>query len=280
MPWFYEDYENVAKVGLHVEKVLVEEQTQYQKLAIYINKYFGKILLLDDRVMFSEKDEFIYHEMITHMPLCTHANPKKVLVIGGGDGGAVREVLKHASVDEVVLCEIDERVVTLCKEHFPSVACGLSDPRVKIIYRDGFKYLQEQQNYFDLIITDSTDPIGPAENLFKENYFQLVKKSLKSDGIMVSQSESPWFYADILRKMTKAMCNHYKCVETYIAMVPLYFPGFWTMTFASDVFSLKKFDANKSARIAALCKYYNPEIHQSALTLPTFAKNIVCNQSL
>jgi spermidine synthase len=280
MSWFYEDYENFAKVGLRVDEVLVEEQTQYQKLVICTNKYFGKILLLDDRVMFSEKDEFIYHEMITHMPLCTHANSKKVLVIGGGDGGAVREVLKHAEIEEVVLCEIDERVVELCKEHFPAIAYGLDDSRVEVVYRDGFKYLQEKQNYFDLIITDSTDPIGPAENLFKENYFKVVKKALKPDGIMVSQSESPWIYNDILTNMTKAMCNYYKNVTTYIAMVPLYFPGFWTMTFASDAFSLKEFDQDKSAKIAALCKYYNPEIHHGALALPTFAKEVVCNQSL
>jgi spermidine synthase len=278
MSWFYEDYEDFAKVGLRVDEILVEEQTPYQKLAICTNRYFGKILLLDDRVMFSEKDEFIYHEMITHMSLCTHTNPKKVLVIGGGDGGAVREILKHASVEEVVLCEIDERVVELCKKHFPAVASGLSDSRVKIVYRDGFKYLQEKQNYFDLIITDSTDPIGPAENLFKEDYFKVVKKSLKPDGIMVSQSESPWIYNDILTSMTKAMCNHYKNVTTYIAMVPLYFPGFWTMTFASDAFNLKDFDSQKSAQIAKLCKYYNPAIHHAALVLPTFAKNIVHNQ--
>lgn len=278
MSWFYEDYESFAKVGLRIERVLVEEQTQYQKLAICTNKYFGKILLLDDRVMFSEKDEFIYHEMIAHMPLCTHTNAKKVLVIGGGDGGAVREILKHKNIEEIVLCEIDERVVELCKKYFPQVSCGLNDSRVQIIYRDGFAYLQEKQNYFDLIITDSTDPIGPAENLFKENYFCVVKKALRSDGIMVSQSESPWIYNDILTNMTKAMCNHYKNVTTYVAMVPLYFPGFWTLTFASDTFNLKNFDVQKGAQIAALCEYYNPEIHQSALALPTFAKDIVCNQ--
>jgi len=276
--WFVENYQNKSSIGIKIKKEIISEQTPFQKLDIYETESFGKLLVLDDCVMVCERDEFVYHEMITHMPLCAHPNPKKALVIGGGDGGSVREILKHPSIEEVVLCEIDKRVVELCQEHMPQVAHQLINPKVKLAFEDGFEFLPNYKNYFDFIITDSTDPVGPGAALFTQKYYQLVKESLHEDGIMTCQSESPWFFADALTNLTKNICETFLHVETYIAMIPFYPSGFWTMTFASDKYSLKNFNKEKSAAISKSCRYYNPQIHLGALALPNFAKSIIHNK--
>jgi spermidine synthase len=276
--WFVEKYENKASLGVKIKKKILEQQSKFQKISLYETEYFGKLLTLDGITMLSEKDEFVYHEMIVHMPLCVHKKPERVLVIGGGDGGTVREILKHDTIKEVILCEIDEQVVRLCQQYLPLTAEKLTDPRVKLVFEDGAKFIEDYENYFDLIITDSTDPIGPGKVLFQENYYRTIKKALKANGMMTCQSESPWFYADILRDMTNNMCKIFNHVETYIAMIPLYLSGLWTMTFASNDYSLKDFNRNKSETISKLCKYYNPAIHSAALTKPNFLQNIVNNK--
>ena len=275
--WFIENYDEKASLGLKVRKKLHEEQSKFQKIDIYETEFFGNLLTLDGLVMLTEKDEFVYHEMITHIPLCTIKNPERVLVIGGGDGGAVREILKHDSIKEVVMCEIDQRVTDLCRIYFPTTTCRLDDPRVKLHFEDGFKFMDGYEGYFDLIITDSSDPVGPGVALFQEDYYRLVKKALKPGGIMVSQSESPWYFEDTMTSMTGAMAKVFRNVQTYIALVTLYPSGLWTMTAASDSLSLLDFDEKRSAEIAKTCKYYNPEIHKGALALPNFVKKIVHN---
>lgn len=276
--WFTENYDNKASLGLAVKEKLHEEQSPFQKIAFWKTEFFGTLLTLDGLVMCSEKDEFVYHEMIVHMSLCTHPKPERVLVVGGGDGGAIREILKHDSVKEAVLCEIDERVVRLSQQFLPSTASQLTDERVTLAFEDGFEFLKKYENWFDVIITDSSDPIGPGVALFQEDYYKLVKGALRSGGIMVSQSESPWFYADVMKNMTGAMCNVFNNVETYIAMIPLYPSGLWTMTMASDSYSLSDFDFDRSEKIAMQCKYYNPGIHLGSLELPNFVKDIVRNR--
>ncbi|MGI6394340.1 MAG: polyamine aminopropyltransferase [bacterium] len=276
--WFVENYYDKGSLGLKLRKKLHEEQSQYQKIEVFETEFFGNLLTLDGLVMLSQKDEFVYHEMMTHPPLCTLKNPEKVLVVGGGDGGSIREVLKHPSVKEAVLCEIDERVVRVAQKYFPETSSSLENPKVKLHFEDGFKFLEKFENYFDLIITDSSDPVGPGIELFKEAYYRLVKKALKADGIMVAQSENPWYGDDIMESMTAAMANVFKYVETYIALVPLYPSGFWTVTAASDFHSLHNFDEKRAAEISKSCKYYNPELHKGSLALPNFVKNIVKNK--
>jgi spermidine synthase len=276
--WFVENYDDKASLGLKVKEKLYEKQSKFQKIEIFKTEFFGNLMTLDGLVMLSEKDEFVYHEMITHMPLCTHKNPKTVLVVGGGDGGAVREILKHSTIEKVVLCEIDKEVVDVSKKFLPTVSSQLENQKVEIVYEDGFKFLDNHKNSFDIIITDSSDPVGPGVELFKEKYFQKIKEALKENGIMVSQSESPWFYSDTMNSMTTAMGKVFENIQTYIAMIPLYPSGFWTITFASDAYRLENFDLKKSEEISKTCKYYNPEIHKSALALPNFAKNIVFNR--
>ena len=276
--WFIENYDNKASLGIKIKEKILEQQSKFQKIGLYETEYFGKLLALDDKVMLSEKDEFVYHEMIVHMPMCTHKNPERVLIIGGGDGGTVREILKHATVKEVILCEIDEEVIRLCQQYLPITSEKLTDPRVKLVFEDGAKFVANYENYFDLIITDSTDPIGPGIVLFQEPYYRDIKKALKPDGMMTCQSESPWLYAATMQDMTQNICNVFQHVETYIAMIPLYLPGLWTITFASNCYSLKAFDKQKSEKISQLCKYYNPDIHNAALAQPTFIQKIVNNK--
>jgi len=276
--WFVEKYDEKASLGLKVKRKIHEEQSSFQKIDVYETEFFGNLLTLDDLVMLTEKDEFVYHEMITHMPLCTLKNPERVLVVGGGDGGAIREILKHSSIKEAVLCEIDERVVRVCQKYFPGTSSMLEDERVTLAFEDGFKFLNSFDSHFDLIITDSSDPVGPGIALFKEDYYRLVKKALKPGGIMVSQSESPWYYEETMNSMTEAMANVFNKVETYIALVTLYPSGFWTITAASDELSLHDFDREKSAEISKTCKYYNPDLHTGSLALPNFVKKIVVNK--
>jgi len=275
---FEENYFNQINIGIECKNKIYEEQSKFQKIEIYETLNFGKMLVLDGDIMLSDKDEFVYHEMITHMSITTHFAPKKVLIVGGGDGGAVREVLKHSEIEEVVLCEIDEQVVRASQKYFPTLTEKLTDKRVKLVFEDGFVFLNNYKNYFDIIITDSSEPVGLAENLFKENYFKLIKESLKSDGIMVSQSETPWLREQIITDMTKAICAVFDHVETYTAFILLYPSGFWTFTFASDKYSLHNFDRIKSETVSKTCKYYNPEIHLASLALPNFVKNIVFNK--
>jgi len=275
---FRENYFDKITVEIDCKEKIFEEQSDFQKIEIFETKNFGKMLVLDGDIMLSDKDEFVYHEMISHMPLTSHPNPKKVLVVGGGDGGAIREIIKHDSVEEVILCEIDEKVVRTCQKFFPDLTSGLNDKRVKLAFEDGFKFIDSYTSYFDVILTDSSEPVGFASNLFKEDYYRLIKKSLKPDGIMVSQSETPWFQDAIMSDMTKAISNVFINVETYCAFILLYPSGFWTFTFASDAYSLHKFNKEKSDQLEKTCKYYNTEIHKASLALPNFVKKIVTNR--
>lgn len=274
--WFHENYDDRASLGIKIKEKLIETKSAFQTIAIYETEFFGKLLTLDGLVMLSEKDEFVYHEMITHVPLCVHPRPQRVLVVGGGDGGAVREILRHPSVEQVVLCEIDEAVVRLSQQFFPTVSCALEDPRVTLAFRDGFEFLKEYKNYFDVILTDSSDPVGPGVNLFKESYFQLIKEALRPGGIAVSQSESPWFFQEVMHEMTAEMARVFDCVKTYTAFIPLYPSGFWTFTYMSDTEYPLQFDLHRSQDVATQCRYYNPQIHRAAFALPNFvAENVV-----
>src|SRR5574344_993259 len=179
-------------IAIKIKDVLFSEQSKYQKVEILDSESsLGKILTLDDLMMATEGDEYFYHEMIAHIPMMNHKCPKNVLVIGGGDGGTVREVLKHKTVEKVVLCEIDEMVVDVSKKYLPTIACKLDDPKVEVVIEDAIKYIKDKKDMFDVILIDSTDPMGPGVGLFTEEFYTNVKESLKKDGIMVAQSESP-----------------------------------------------------------------------------------------
>ena len=194
--WIREMQEENAAMIYKVKETLHTEKTKYQELAILDTYEFGRMLVLDGIVQTTIRDEFAYHEMITHIPLFTHNNPKKVLVIGGGDGGTIREILKHKSVEKAVLCEIDERVVELSKKYLPEISCGLSDPRVEVFIGDGIKYVREHNNEFDVAIVDSPDPIGAAVGLFSIDFYSSLYDCLKADGIFTARRNFLLFTTD------------------------------------------------------------------------------------
>ncbi len=250
-------------------------ESEFQKLDIVDTVDYGRMMLLDGLVMVTERDEFIYHDMITHPALFTHPNPKKVLVIGGGDGGTIREIVRHPEVELAVLCEIDGLVIEKSIDLLPSMASAIdgSNPKVKLHVDDGIAYIREHQGEFDVILVDSTDPIGPAVGLFEEDFYQTVFAALKDDGIMVAQSESPFYHADIQKEMFGNLRAVFPIVEMYQAFIPTYPSGFWSFAFASKKYHpVKDFDRERATNRAFHTRYYNEDLHLGAFMLPTFAR--------
>ncbi|KAI6182496.1 PABS domain-containing protein [Aphelenchoides bicaudatus] len=188
-------------LSLQVEEILVNKKSDFQEVLVFKSKSHGNVLVLDGIIQCTEFDEFAYHEMLAHLPLFAHSNPKQVLIIGGGDGGVVREVLKHESVERVVLCEIDPVVVEVSRQHLPTISCALNNPRLDLQITDGIEYLKCHQQEFDVIITDSSDPIGPAKNLYEREFYSLLKSALRPNGIVASQGECPWIDLTLISEL-------------------------------------------------------------------------------
>ncbi len=256
-------------------KTLFSGKSKYQQLDIVETLEFGRMMLLYGLVMVTECDEFIYHDMIVHPALFTHPKPKKVLVIGGGDGGSIREIMKHPEVKLAVLCEIDGLVIEKSIELLPSIAAEIdgSNPRVKLHIDDGLAYIRDHQNEFDIILVDSTDPIGPAVGLFEKSFYQLVFSALKNDGIMIAQSESPFYHAEVQKAMYQNLHAVFPIVEMYQAFIPTYPSGFWSFAFASKKYHpITDFDHDRAVKREFHTRYYNEDIHLGAFMLPTFAR--------
>ena len=273
--WYTEKHSDNVGITMKITKTLFSGKSEFQQLDIVETVEFGRMMLLDGLVMVTERDEFIYHEMITHPALFTHPDPKKVLVIGGGDGGSIREIMKHPEVELAVLCEIDGLVIEKSLEFLPSMATEIDgkNPRVKLHVDDGLAYIRDHQNEFDIILVDSTDPIGPAVGLFEENFYRLVFSSLKDDGIMIAQSESPFYHAEIQKSMYQDLRAVFPIVEMYQAFIPTYPSGFWSFAFASKKYHpITGFDHDRSAKRNFHSRYYNEDLHLGAFMLPTFAR--------
>lgn len=270
--WYTEFQTPNVGITCKTKKTYHHEKTEFQEMALIETEQFGRMLVLDGTVQTTIVDEFVYHEMISHIPLFTHANPKKALVIGGGDGGAIREILKHPSIEKAVLVEIDGRVVEVCKEHLPEISCALSDPRVEVRIEDGIKYVHEHKNEFDVITVDSTDPVGPAVGLFAIDFYKAIFESLKEDGIFVAQTESPFFHKELIKKVFGDVSSLFPITRLYTCAIPTYPSGFWSFTMGSKKYDPLKTDISKIPDIDT--KYYCPEIHQGAFALPKFAKDL------
>jgi spermidine synthase len=245
--WFVETDERELSFGYKVKSKLAEQTTEFQKIEIFDTVAYGKMMVIDGFVMLTESDEFVYHEMISHVPMCLHEDPKDVLVIGGGDGGTVRELVRHPSVKKVVLCEIDGGVVDYAKQFFPAVSCALDHPKVEVRIADGIDFIKKSENAFDVIIVDSTDPIGPGEGLFTGEFYKNVKKALRPGGIMTAQSESPWAHAHELKRIYNNIHSGFQTVKPYVGSVPTYPRGLWSWTLATNDaplnFSRERFEA-------------------------------------
>ncbi len=271
--WYYEQDGGSSRLGMKIEEKLHEERSKFQKLAIYQTAFFGKLFTLDDVIMFTERDEFVYHEMLTHLPLCTMPEPTSALIIGGGDCGCLRELLRHPGIERVVQCDIDERVTRVCEKFFPWVKETSSDPRAELRFADGVQYIQGCKHEFDLVIVDSTDPKGPGVGLFLREFYEKVTQALKPGGVMVAQTESPHWDPEMVGAIYSEIRSVFKNVAAYTGAIPTYPSGFWSWAWASmDRRHDEYFTHERSSFVSEKCLYYNPEIHKAAFMLPNFVQ--------
>jgi spermidine synthase len=270
--WYHERHLGEMEFGLHVQKVLHSEQTDFQRLDVLETTAFGRLMTLDGLVMVTERDEFVYHELIAHVPLLAHPNPRDVLVIGGGDGGTLREVLRHDCVQRAVLCEIDGAVVQAARTFFPDLAVGLDDPRADVQIADGVAYVKEAASAsFDLVIVDSTDPIGPGVGLFSEDFYQHVSRILRPDGLVIAQCESPWQRNVNFRKVYGNLHCVSSSVFALVGSIPTYPFGFWSWGVASKSHNPAAIaDAARYRKLEPALRYYNADIHAAVFALPNF----------
>lgn len=277
--WFTEVFQNEGTAfSLKVKRKLHEEQTQYQTLEIWETESFGNLMVLDGCVMLTSRDNFLYHEMMTHPALFTHRDPKKVVIIGGGDCGTLKEVLKHPDVEEVWQIEIDERVTRLSEQYFPELCESNADPRANFFFGDGVQWIRDvAPGSLDVIIIDSTDPVGPAEGLFALDFYRDAMLALREGGIIVQQSESPLLHASTIIKgihddMRQAGFRH---VRTLPFPQPVYPTGWWSCTLASKEKPVIYFREEDAAKRPFVTRYYNANIHRGALAMPQFMVNVL-----
>ncbi|RMY32128.1 hypothetical protein D0866_06825 [Hortaea werneckii] len=276
--WFREisDMWPGQAMTLKVNQIIHHEKSKYQDVLIFESSDYGMVLVLDNVIQCTERDEFSYQEMICHLGMFAHPNPKKVLVIGGGDGGVLREIVKHESVEEAVLCDIDEAVIRLSKKYLPGMSVGFQHPNVKVHVGDGFKFLEDYKDSFDVIITDSSDPEGPAESLFQKPYFELLHGALREGGIITTQgSENPWLHMKMIVDLKKSVKSVFPVAEYGWTTIPTYPAGqIGFMVCCKDASRdvrkpLRKLSEEQEDK---LFKYYSSKVHEAAFVLPKFAE--------
>ena len=276
--WFSERHTPNVKFSIKVDRQLYSGQSEFQRIDVFDSIEFGRFLTLDGYMMLTEKDEFIYHEMITHVPMAVHPNPRNVLVIGAGDGGVIRELTRYKQVEHIDLVEIDEMVIEVCKKHLPQTASEFHDERVHIYIEDGVKYIRSCENQYDLIIVDSTDPFGPGEGLFTKEFYGSCYKALREDGIMVNQHESPFYREDVaaMQRAHKRIAECFPISRVYQAHIPTYPSGHWLFGFASKKYHpVAHFNVSAWQSLELMTRYYNPKLHVGSFSLPTYVEKLL-----
>ena len=276
--WFTEKHTANVYFSIKVDRQLYSGKSEFQRIDVFESKEFGRFLTLDGYIMLTEKDEFIYHEMITHVPMCVHPSAKRVLVIGGGDGGTVRELLRYPTIEHIDLVEIDELVVEVCRKYLPQTAGGLGDERVHPHFEDGLKFIRHCEDEYDLIIVDSTDPFGPGEGLFTKEFYGNCYKALKADGIMVNQHESPFYAEDAyaMQRAHKRIVESFPISRVYQAHIPTCPSGYWMFGFASKKYHpIDDFDAPRWKARGIKTEYYTTNLHIGAFMLPRYIEDIL-----
>ena len=254
--------------------VLHRETSDYQKIQVLQHPYFGKLLVLDDVVQLTERDEFFYHEMLVHPVLHAHPDPKHVLIIGGGDGGSLREALKHRGVESVTLAEIDPRVVAVCRDHFPTLRSGFEDPRAEVVFTDGIKHVEAPPRLYDAIIVDSTDPVGPAENLFAADFYKAAATALTPNGLFVTQSESLMFHSAFVSEVHNRLKAAFSITDCYTQPLATYAGNWWTFSVGSK--GLNPRAPLRKPRIET--RYYSAEVHRKAFLTRALLKKLAAGQ--
>lgn len=276
--WYTEEHKDDVRFSIKVKSHFYTEQSAFQKIDFFESEEFGKFFTLDGLMMLTEKDEFIYHDMITHVAMATNPNIEKVLVIGGGDGGTVRELTRYPNIKKIDMVEIDERVVRTCQEYLPVTASKLEDERVTLYFEDGLKFIQNKENEYDLIIVDSTDPVGPGEGLFTVSFYTDCFKILTEDGILVNQHESPYYeqYAREMKRAHSKINKIFPVSRVYQAHIPTYPSGHWLFGFASKKYDpVKDVQKEKWAELGLKTKYYNLDLHTGCFALPNYVKELL-----
>jgi spermidine synthase len=278
--WVHENYKEILQVGFRVERTLFSGESEFQRIDIVEADGFGRMLFNDGAVMLSERDEFVYHEMISHVPLFVAPHPRRVLVIGGGDGGTVREVLRHPSVEYCRLVEIDPLVLEGCRKHIPKTAASLDDPRVEVRVEDGVKHVAETSDRFDVVLVDSSDPIGPAAPLFGPAFYADVRRVLADDGIVVSQAESAFYEIETQRGLLAILGRCFPRVHLYNYSNLTYPGGLWSFSFASkgDRCPIADLDTRRLAACGIDFRYYGERQHRAAFVLPAFQERALAGQ--
>ena len=276
--WFSDEHTDHARLSLRVERQLFSAESEFQRIDVLESTELGKVLVVDGDLMLTEKDEFIYHEMITHVPMAVHPDVKKVLVIGGGDGGVVRELIKYETIETIDVVEIDPLLVEVCRKYIPEIACSLTDPRVAIYHEDGLRFIRSRTDEYDLIIIDSPNPFGPGEGLFTKEFYGNCYNALHEDGIMINQNESP-FYAEEAyqcQRMHKRIVETFPICRVYQAHIPSYPSGHWLFGFASKRYHPLD-DLNGVAwKLRGIStRYYAPRLHAGVFALPVYVEELL-----
>ncbi len=274
--WYSELHEGQSGLTIKIEKVIESIESEFQRIDVIQTKDFGKMLVLYGSLMVCDNDNNSYNEMLAHIPLFSHPSPKKVLIIGGGDCGTLTEIMKHPEVESCTMCEIDKMVVDVSQKHFPYLTKGIEDPRANLIFDDGKKFIEESKEKFDIILLDLSDPIGPAADLFQKEFHQKVYDCLNDDGIMVAQSESPFYNKNTVKALYNNFNDIFPIAKMYTCFMPIYPSSYWSFAFCSKKYDpIKDFDSNRYKNLNLETQYYNNEIHKASFALPQFVKKII-----
>lgn len=274
--WYSELHDGLSGLTIKVDRILESIKSDFQRIDVIDSKDFGKLLVLYGSLMVCDNDNNAYNEMITHIPLFVHPKPEKVLIIGGGDCGALTEVMKHPDVKSCIMCEIDKMVVEVSKKYFPYLTDGISDPRAVLKFEDGKKFIEQSKDKYDVIILDLSDPVGPAADLFQKEFHQKVYDCLNDDGILIAQTESPFYNKLTVSSLYKNLKEIFPIAKMYTCFMPIYPSTFWSFGFCSKKYHPQTdFRKEKYDQLQLTTKYYNDDIHFGAFALPQFVKKLL-----
>ena len=276
--WFHDEHTDNVKLAIRVDYQVFSAQSEIQRIDVLESKEFGKILVVDGDLMLTEKDEFIYHEMISHVPMAVHPQVERILVIGGGDGGVVRELAKYDTVEQIDVVEADPLLVEVCRKYFPQMACSLNDPRVHIYHEDGLRFIRSKSDAYDLIIIDSPNPFGAGEGLFTKEFYGNCFNALHEEGIMINQHESPFYKEEAFQcqRMHKRIVESFPISRIYQAHIPSYPSGHWLFGFASKRYHpIHYMDGIQWKLRGIQTKYYLPRLHEGVFALPAYVEELV-----
>ena len=276
--WYTDQHTKDVRFSMKSKRQLASFESEFQQIDILETYEYGRVLVLDGELMITEKDEFIYHEMITHVPMAVHPKVEKVLVIGAGDGGTIRELCRYDNIKQIDMVEVDKDIVRLCKEYMPFTACKLTDPRVFMYFEEGLRFVRGKKDEYDLIIVDCADPFGPAEGLFTREFYGNCFKALKEDGILINQHESPFYneHRNSVAKAHRHITSVFPLSTVYQCHIPSYPSGHWLFGFASKQYDPIK-DLNEAAwnDLALPVRYYNTDLHKGCFYLPNYVKELL-----